>query len=201
MLSREKNANKIIEKRRFTRVKLALIGRYMIEDRREFPCQTIDVSVGGLALTAPVRGAVGERIVGYFETLGRIEGHVVRHLDHGFAMTALLSPAKREKMVNTLIWRINYQELGFAEDRRGERIALEKTETLIRLPDGAKYSAHILDLSVTGVAVASDARPPIGSMLHVGSRPARVMRHFDEGLALEFALPVSYDVFDRNLVL
>lgn len=173
----------------------------MIEDRREFPCQTIDISVGGLALSAPVRGAVGEKIVAYLETLGRIEGVVVRHLDHGFAMTALLSPAKREAMVNKLMWLINFRDLGLPEDRRGERIALEKSETLIRLPNGAKVPARILDVSISGVAVASDARPPVGSMLHVGSRPARVARHFDEGLALEFALPLSYDLFDHNLVL
>jgi hypothetical protein len=189
------------EKRRFTRVKLALLGRYMIEDRREFPCQTIDISVGGLALTAPVRGAVGERIVAYLETLGRIEGHVVRHLDHGFAMTALLSAAKREKMVNRLMWLINVQDLGLPEDRRGERIAPRETGTLIRLPNGAQFPARVIDFSLTGVAVESATRPPVGSMLHIGSRAARVVRHFDEGLALEFALPLSCDVFDANLVL
>jgi hypothetical protein len=201
MLLHGKTITKRDDKRRFTRVNLALIGRYMIEDRREFPCQTIDVSVGGLALTAPVRGAIGEKIVAYLETLGRIEGQVVRHLDHGFAMTALLSAAKREKTVNKLMWLINRQDLDLPEDRRGERVEPEETETLIRLPNGAKFPARILDLSISGVAVASEPRPPVGSMLHVGSRPARVVRHFDEGLALEFALPLSYDVFDRNLVL
>ena len=201
MLLSEKHTRNPDEKRRFTRVKLALIGRYMIEDRREFPCQTIDISVGGLALTAPVRGAVGERIVAYIETLGRIEGRVARHLDHGFAMTALLSPAKREAVVNKLMWLINHRDLGLPEDRRGERVEPRRTETLIRLPDGAKFPAQILDLSIFGVAVASETRPPVGSMLHVGSRPARVMRHFEDGLALEFALPLSYDVFDQNLIL
>ena len=66
-----KIASKPLERRRHARVKLALLGRYMLE-AREFPCQTIDVSVGGLAVTAPVRGAVGERVVADSDAMGRI---------------------------------------------------------------------------------------------------------------------------------
>ena len=33
--------------RRHQRVKVALLGRYMLSDRQEYPCQTIDVSPGG----------------------------------------------------------------------------------------------------------------------------------------------------------
>ena len=36
------------ERRRFRRVKLSVLGRYMLEDRREFPCQTIDISPGAM---------------------------------------------------------------------------------------------------------------------------------------------------------
>ena len=41
------------ERRRFQRVKIHLLGRYMLPDRREFPCQIINMSPGGLALLAP----------------------------------------------------------------------------------------------------------------------------------------------------
>ncbi|MBV9559530.1 MAG: hypothetical protein JOY90_03565, partial [Bradyrhizobium sp.] len=34
------------ERRRFRREKLSVAGRYMLEDRREFPCRTIDISLG-----------------------------------------------------------------------------------------------------------------------------------------------------------
>ena len=35
------------DNRRYQRVKVDLLGRYMLEDRREFPCQVIDMSPGG----------------------------------------------------------------------------------------------------------------------------------------------------------
>ena len=34
------------ERRRFQRVKVHLLGRYMLPDRREFPCQIINMSPG-----------------------------------------------------------------------------------------------------------------------------------------------------------
>ena len=40
------------ERRRFQRVKVHLLGRYMLADRREFPCQVINMSPGGLAMLA-----------------------------------------------------------------------------------------------------------------------------------------------------
>ena len=36
------------EKRRFQRLPVNLLGRYMLADRREFPCQVLDMSPGGM---------------------------------------------------------------------------------------------------------------------------------------------------------
>ncbi|MCW2316531.1 hypothetical protein M2322_002079 [Rhodoblastus acidophilus] len=192
---------KPVERRRHARVKLALLGRYMLEDRREFPCQTIDVSVGGLAVTAPVRGALGERVVAYFDSLGRVEGTIVRHLEYGFAMTANMPAFKREKLVNQLTWLVNRKTLGLPEDRRHERITPNRAQTTLRFPDGTLAPAKIVDISVSGAAIVCTAQAPLGSMLHIGRRPARVVRVFDHGMGLEFALPLSFDVFDENVVL
>src|ERR1700692_5042650 len=75
------------ERRRFQRVKVTLLGRYMLADRREFPCQVVNMSPGGMALIAPVGGAPGERIIAYVDHLGRLEGHIARIFQNGLAMT------------------------------------------------------------------------------------------------------------------
>ena len=41
------------ERRRFQRVRVNLLGRYMLADRREFPCQVVEMSPGDMALIAP----------------------------------------------------------------------------------------------------------------------------------------------------
>ena len=40
------------ERRRFQRVCVDLLGRYMLPDRREFPCQVVNMSPGGIALVS-----------------------------------------------------------------------------------------------------------------------------------------------------
>ena len=75
------------ERRRFQRVKVHLLGRYMLPDRREFPCQVINMSPGGLALLAPGIGNVGDRVIAYLDHIGRVEGKITRIIDNGFAMT------------------------------------------------------------------------------------------------------------------
>src|SRR6201990_226590 len=84
------------ERRRHQRVRVNLLGRYMLADRREFPCQVVNMSPGGIAIIAPVPGAVGGRVIAYVDHLGRLEGHIARQLQNGFAMTITATPRKRD---------------------------------------------------------------------------------------------------------
>ncbi|MNL87211.1 hypothetical protein D3C87_2162610 [compost metagenome] len=43
-----------------------------------------------------------------------------------------------------------------------------------------------MDLSLSGAAVDIDIRPPIGMPVRLGSMRGRVVRHFQEGVAIEF---------------
>ena len=38
--------------RRFQRVEISLSGRFMLESRLEYPCHTVDISLGGMRLSA-----------------------------------------------------------------------------------------------------------------------------------------------------
>src|SRR5690606_15801481 len=51
------------DRRRYQRVKVNLLGRFMLEDRLEYPCQTADMSPGSVSLVTPVTGRIGERVV------------------------------------------------------------------------------------------------------------------------------------------
>src|SRR5207237_2090567 len=85
------------ERRRFQRVKVHLLGRYMLPDRREFPCQIINMSPGGLALLAPGIGNVGDRAIAYLDHIGPVEGKPRRTIANGFAMTVSGNPRKSDK--------------------------------------------------------------------------------------------------------
>src|SRR5665213_3153741 len=156
--------NRENDRRRYWRVPVVILGRFMLEDLREFPCQTRDVSPGGVALTAAVMGTVGERVVAYLDQIGRVEGRIVRVLDGGFAMTITATLRKKDKLAATLTWLANRHELKLPEDRRHERVIPKVTlATTVHLPDGRDYPATVIDMSLSGAAIAVKVKPPIGS--------------------------------------
>jgi hypothetical protein len=176
------------ERRRHQRVKVNLLGRYMLADRREYPCQVIDMSPGGMAVIAPVAGEPGERVIAYVDHLGRLEGRIARLIDNGFAMTIAATPRKRDKLAAQLTWLANRQILNLPEDRRHGRFAPKNTMARLILPNGVNVSCRVIDLSQSGAAIsiAPDLRPAIGAMVTVGKTQGRVVRHIDDGFAIEF---------------
>ena len=174
------------ERRRFQRVPVDLLGRYMLPDRREFPCQVVNMSPGGMALIAPVSGQAGERVIAYVDHLGRLEWHVARIFPNGFAMTIAATSRKRDKLAAQLTWLANRHILGLPEDRRHGRVAPRNPITRLILPNGINVSCRIIDVSQSGAAITSDQRPPIGTLVTLGKVQGRVVRHIEEGFAIEF---------------
>ncbi|XAT72050.1 PilZ domain-containing protein [Rhodopseudomonas sp. P1] len=175
-----------LERRRFQRVKVHLLGRYMLPDRREFPCQVINMSPGGLALLAPGIGNVGDRVIAYLDHVGRVEGKITRIIDNGFAMSLAATPRKRDKLAAQLTWLANRDILNLPEDRRHDRIVPRNPIAVLTLDDGSRMSCRIIDMSRSGAAIAAEQRPPLNSQVLLGRVASRVVRHLDDGFALEF---------------
>ncbi|MBL4599366.1 MAG: PilZ domain-containing protein [Rhizobiaceae bacterium] len=173
--------------RQFQRVDLTLFGRYMLANRQEFPCQLLNMSPGSAAMITPHSGEINERVVAYIDHLGRIEGKILRLFHGGFAMSVNASEQKRDKLAAKLTWLANRHELNLPEDRRHERVTPKKRTAVIKLEDGRTYNARIIDLSLSGAAVELSVRPAIGTVLWIANMRGRVVRHFDEGVAVEFA--------------
>ncbi len=171
----------------------------MLPNRAEYPCQVVDMSPGGAALMAPVSGEVGQRVIAYVDHIGRIEGEISRLFEGGFAMTVNATARKRDKLASQLTWLANRHVLNLPEDRRHERIVPRNPFSHVILPDGREIRCRIIDVSLSGAAVAVDIRPPLGAAVTLGRMRARVVRHFEDGIALEFAALQSPDVISNNL--
>ncbi len=171
----------------FQRVKVSILGRYMLADRREFPCQVLSMSPGDAVVIAPVAGIVGERVIVYLDHLGRIEGTVLEQVDGGFLMDIAASPRKRDKMAAQLTWLANKDILNLPEDRRHERVVPDIRHSTVVLDDGRRYNCKIIDISLSGAAIELDVRPAMGTPITLGRMRARVVRHFQNGVAVEFA--------------
>src|SRR6478672_1041232 len=138
------------ERRRFQRVRVNLLGRYMLADRREFPCQVVNMSPGGMALIAPMIGNTGERVIAYVDHLGRLEGHIARPLQNGFAMTISATPRKRDKLAAQLTWLANRSILNLPEDRRHGRFVPKIVAARLIMPNGTNIGIRIIDISLSG---------------------------------------------------
>jgi hypothetical protein len=176
------------ERRHYQRVRVKVYGRFMLEDRTEHSCQVIDMSPGNVSLRADRSGEPGERVIAYLDHIGRIEGVVTRTLEDGFAMTIIASERKRDKLAAQLTWLANRHELGLPEDRRHERVAPRNPLTSIRLDDGREYRCRIIDLSLSGAAIELEVKPAIGVQVILGTMRGRIVRHFEDGVAIEFAM-------------
>ena len=187
------------ERRRFQRVRVNLLGRYMLADRREFPCQVTDMSPGGMALVAPVVGQVGERVIAYVDHVGRLEGVVARQFQNGFAMTISATTRKRDKLAAQLTWLANRHLLSSPEDRRHGRMAPKNPMARVIMPNGTNIQVRVIDISQSGCAIASKERPEIGAPVTVGKTLGRVVRHIEDGFAVEFIRLQHPDFVEENV--
>ncbi len=58
--------------------------------------------------------------------------------------------------------------------------------TRLILPNGLNVSCRIIDVSQSGAGIATDQRPPIGALVTLGKVSGRVVRHLEDGFAIEF---------------
>jgi hypothetical protein len=187
------------DRRRHQRVKVNLLGRYMLADRREFPCQVINMSPGGMAAIAPVSGATGDRVIAYVDHLGRLEGKIARLFPNGFAMTISATARKRDKLAAQLTWLANRSILSLPEDRRHGRIVPRNPTGRLIMPNGVNLTCRIIDMSESGAGIATDQRPPIGALVTLGTVQGRVVRHLEEGFAIEFTRLQHPDSLEENI--
>lgn len=174
------------------RVTVNLNGRLMLTTNQiEYDCKATDMSAADVAFQCTAFPPLGERIVAYVDHIGRLECTVARHVDHGFVCKLHVSDRKREKLAAQLTWLANKHKFNLPEDRRHERLAPRNVRSEISLDDGRAYPCRILDLSISGAAIEIDVRPALGTQVRLGNMRGRVVRHFQEGVAIEFANVLS----------
>lgn len=180
------------ERRRFRRVRVDLPGRLFVPSQaQESVCKVIDLSPGGAAIQSEMQPETGVQVVLYVDGFGRFEGVVATGSDGGFGVRFNCTPMKRERIAEQLTLFLNRDVVTEADLRRHDRTPA-KGFTRFTRSDGEMVKCEVLDLSLSGVSVKTDSRPPVGEFVLIGQMAGRVARHHDEGVGIEFvgsALP------------
>jgi len=150
---------------------------------RRFPCSIRNMSPKVLTITAPVSGSVGEWIVASFEKLGQFEGPILQVLNRALAMRIVATNEDRAKVAKKIAWLTGATN---AEARRFPRIVPADPHTAMKLSTEQSIPCLVIDYSVSGVAVAADVTPDIGTIVKIGTVLGRVVRHVEGGFAVAF---------------
>jgi hypothetical protein len=172
------------DRRRHKRLSVTLTGRFMRENKCEYPCRFLNISVGGAAVMTPIDIDVEERIVAYFDHLSGIQGVVVRVFDGGFAFR--IHATQHKKLAAQLTWLANRFAMASMEERKYERLTPPQNTASLQLAEGITVTCRVLDISISGASIATTARPAIGSEVILGKLNAVVVRHHSEGLGVRF---------------
>jgi PilZ domain-containing protein len=181
-------ARALKERRRFRRVNVTVTGRlYIPATQEEAICTVKDISPGDAQLLCELKQEPKGRAVIYLDQLGRFEGPIVRAKNGGFVMTFSCSLQKREKLADLLTLEMNRHMLSEADLRRYDRVeAAAGSFTHFTRSTGEQIRCEVLDLSLTGVSVRTELRPPVGEHILIGHRAGRVARHHADGIGIEF---------------
>ena len=150
------------------------------------------ISVSGTTLRSlsveglPLHVEEGERLIVYLDHIGGLEGTATEIRDDGFVMQFAMTEYKREKLTEQLTWLLNRDANGLEAPRRHVRSELTDTTSKMTLSDGQIMDVHVLDVSISGASIGTDARPTRNSIITLGKLRARVIRHHDKGIGVEF---------------
>jgi hypothetical protein len=174
------------DRRRFKRVRVDLPGRlFMPAESREATCTIVDMSPGGAAVACDGELANDLQVVLYIDGFGRFEGHIVNRTSNGYGVRFNCTALKRERVAEQLTLFANKSLVSDADLRRHDRTPA-KGFTRFTRADGETVKCEVLDLSLSGVSLKTNVRPPIGEFVLIGQMAGRVARVHETGIAIEF---------------
>ena len=174
------------ERRRYRRVRLDLPGKLFVpESASESPCKVVDMSSGGAQLGCELALEPGTQVVLYINGFGRFEGTVARRDGYGLGVRFASTALKRERTIEQLTLFINRALIDESELRRHDRTPTKGLTRFTR-SDGQLVPCEVLDLSMSGISLKTDLRPPIGEFILIGQMAGRVARHHTDGIGVEF---------------
>lgn len=185
------------ERRRYKRISLAIPVHYFHNGGKATEAFLLNVSAGGAAIGTNSPPEIGSELVTYIEGLERAKAKVVRHFDGGFAVNFAMSGQKRllfgqavARLAKTLEIEAENDRFVGPHDQNDRRNTPREQGTaasiVCRLAHGEVAICRVIDCSISGANLLSEARPELGTQIIMGENRARVVRYTEGGFAVEF---------------
>ena len=147
-----------------------------------------DLSAGGVGVLTDLKANVGDHLVIHLEGGARLEGTVMRLLADGFGVQLVMSDAKRSRLIDALAPMSEGEEeiVELPLNRRiAERVAGLRMKTECSTEKGV-LDCRIVDMSLTGAAIETDAKLSIGEAVTIGQTKGKVVRQYGKTFGVQF---------------
>ena len=174
-------------------------ARFLLPDGSERSCEVTAIDPDSALFLSPDEVAEGTAVIAYIEEIGRVDGVAGEPGEPGFWVNFSFSPTRRPRFTRHLRWLIRRDRGRAAAERRHTRFEPRDKNARFALPGGREQPCEVIDISLSGAGLKSRVRPSIGSPISLGRMKGRVVRHFEDGFAIEFLTPLERSDLDSAL--
>ncbi len=175
------------ERRDHERHRLCLAGKIFIPGAGAvFDCTVINLSAGGAGFWCAGTPPLDTPIILYVEGFGRFEGAVTRSIQGDAGVEFACSDSKRKRLEAALAAFVVDGMQAITRLRRFERAGAAAAINHFSLADGEAVACSLVDISLQGALLRTSRRPAIGEIVHLGQTRSWVIRHLDDGIAIQF---------------
>jgi len=173
------------DQRKYIRAQTRIVGNLSILSSA-FSCCVVDLSASGAGLVFDTEGPQPD-MVGLLaiDGFGDFDGLTMRYSGSVLGFRFLVGEAERHHLLAklTVLAAEGFRSLNqLRECKRWPSMA----QLCWTRSTGEKESCRVLNISLRGVSLESSVRPPVGEFLHLGMTYGRVIRHHEEGIAVQF---------------
>lgn len=166
------------QRRAFMRAFVQVPGKLFVPaDESSVDCQVENLSVSGASVRCLEPPPLQTPTVLYIEHFGRFESVTTRFAEGRLGVRFVCKPAKQHRLEQDLLCYIDSGTLPTASLRIHTRLAHSRTIGFFTRPNGAQVRCEVRDISLQGISLRTNARPPVGELINLGKTYGRVVRH------------------------
>lgn len=159
---------------------------YVPASGSEIDCIVTGLSPDGASISTALAPSIGSEIALYIDGFDRFSASVMRTSQDAVEVRFNSSPAKRQRTAERIRSLAGGSSMPASSRSKVELSPLHSVRQFKR-KNGQTAKFDVIDISLSGVSLRTASRPAIGEIVTIGTVEGRVTRHFDDGIAVEFA--------------
>lgn len=174
-------------------------ARLLLPGGAEQRCEVTAIDPESALFIASDGPPAGTPLVAYIDEIGRVDGVAGEATEQGFWVSFNFNASRQPRFARHLRWLVRRERGLAAAERRHTRYEPRQSAARFSLPGGREQPCEVIDISLSGAAIRARSKPSIGSPVTLGRMKGRVVRHLENGFAIEFLTPLERSVLDSAL--